>query len=236
MGQLCNTEGQEGKRPQILLKQRQFKELGKLYWKFKLVQCAGHYISTFTKSCGGLLGNKFKHKHIAHLIQSWTCFFARNHKFWLIISMRGRRYYFWSLERESSFPAIIPEASSRAWTITYFYQSSAKDTASFFFPANGWHFGSLINAVAFALVTLESVQVKGTEFNELHCTAHWHFDGKLQEYLLCQNLLSLIDWAQPASSGRWEEDHKQYLPPVQDISIKKQKRNSYVDLKSYGIK
>lgn len=63
VGQLFNTEGQEKGRSQILLKQRLFKELRKLYWKFKLVQCTGHHISAFTKCCGGLLQNKFKHEH-----------------------------------------------------------------------------------------------------------------------------------------------------------------------------
>ena len=95
------------------------------------------------------------------------------------------------------------------------------ETVLFFFPVSSWDFGLLTNTAAFALVMLQLVQVKVIHFSKSHWAAQWHFIGNLQKYLVCQDLLSPNDWAGPASSGRWEEDHKEHLLPAQQVSIRK---------------
>lgn len=47
---------------------------------------------------------------------------------------------------------------------------------------------------------LESAQVKGTKFKQSHQAVLWHFFGNLHKHVVCQDLLDLIDQAQPASS------------------------------------
>lgn len=85
------------------------------------------------------------------------------------------------------------------------------ETALFFFTASGWDLGLLINAVAFALVMLQKVQVKAREFNS-HTAQHAGISLEIcQSIYYARNLLSIIDWARPASSERQEKDYKQYL-------------------------
>lgn len=64
-------------------------------------------------------------------------------------------------------------------------------------------------------------KIKGTEFNWSHRAVLPHFFGNLHKHLLCQDLLSLIDWVQPMSSGAWEEYHKHGPLPVREVSIRK---------------
>lgn len=69
------------------------------------------------------------------------------------------------------------------------------ETALFFFTASGWDLGLLINAVAFALVMLQKVQVKAREFNN-HTAQHAGISLEIYQSIYCaRNLLSIKDWA-----------------------------------------